>query len=182
MASVKFLVTAALLTASSSVAFAPTVLAQDATTGIVEAGASTAPAYNQAQVASVVARLKATTTNAGMNDVITPVLTESPASAPAILTAFKAVDKARAATLFRTMIAILSTNEANEAIVQALMEQNEDLVAMNAGEIEPAGGDDTAGQDFAPEAGNPSENPGQLNSPSEEEPGLSPVAPLPAAL
>ncbi len=174
MASKKFLITAALL-ATSSAAFSPVVIAQG-TTGVVES-ASGGVVYSEAQIADVVTRLQATTTNAGMNTVITPVLAESPASAPAILAGFKAVDPARAATLFRMMIAILSTNEANESIVQALMEQNEDLVAMSAGEIEPAAGDDASVAGFAPDAGNAGENPSQLNSPAEEESGLSPVAP-----
>lgn len=146
--------------------------------------ATTAPATQAAtaNISAVASQLAALKTSEERIAAFTPLLTATPAAAVPLMKQVKAncvastpdeaktpeaaCTPAKASIILQEILAFLSQNKvANQAIIDQLLADNADLVALIGGDIEPAEGPGGDNPDFGSNAGNNDvlENPNQIS-------------------
>lgn len=127
----------------------------------------------------LVESLKAAKDEDTMRALLTPPVKANPANAMCIMDAVKAQAPQLSRVVFQIIIALLGGDPANDALVRRLSEENQDIIASIAADVEPAGGPGGTGntQDSPFGDGANPENPNQLNGEGATTPPASPSNP-----
>lgn len=155
---------------------APAFAAED----LILANRTTECATNKDANTILVKGLQAAKDENAMRALLAAPIKENPLNALCIMDVVKVQAPAISRQVFQIIVSLLGNSEENEPIIRKLAEENPDIVAQIAADVEPAAGPgDTGNTQESPFSGgaNP-ENPNQLNEGDATTPPASPSLPL----